>query len=304
MITLMTLIRKELQEHKVGFIYAPFIVTCVLSLVVISVYFGITDIQTAEFNFTTEIYENEQALEWMATADSAQITSVIRSGLVVLGLPILITVAFSILAFSLSTFADERKDRTLIFWRSLPVSDLTTVMSKILLITLIVPLIVLPNIILLHLISLLSASIFFATNDIVPFVWLWSAYSFTDWFRIIFSLWAQCLWSLPLMAWLMFAGAFAKRPVMGALVPLVVIVVLEGIVLKTNYLFTFIQDRLRFWTRSSEFSIQSEEIRVVDVTDIYLLISTQNFWIGMILSAVLISGIIYFRSRNNDYSSE
>ena len=106
------------------------------------------------------------------------------------------------------------------------------------------------------------------------------------------------------MAWLMFAGAFAKRPIMGALVPLVVVVVLEGIVLKTNYLFTFIQDRLRFWTRSSDFPIQSEEIRVVDVTDIYLMISTQNFWIGIILSAVLISGIIYFRSRNNDYSSE
>ena len=99
---LMTLIRRELQEHKVGFIYAPFIVTCILSLVVISVYFGITDIQTTEFNFTTEIYENEEALEWMATANSAQITSVIRSGLVVLGLPILITVAFAILAFNLS----------------------------------------------------------------------------------------------------------------------------------------------------------------------------------------------------------
>ena len=67
---LMTLIRRELQEHKVGFIYAPFIVTCILSLVVISVYFGITDIQTTEFNFTTEIYENEEALEWMATANS------------------------------------------------------------------------------------------------------------------------------------------------------------------------------------------------------------------------------------------
>ena len=299
---LITLIRRELQEHKVGFIYAPFIVTCVLSLVVISVYFGLTDIQTPEFNFTTKIYENEQALEWMATADLNQITSVIRTGLVVLGLPILITAAFAVFAFSLSTFADERKDRTLIFWRSLPVSDLTTVLSKILLVTVIVPLIVLPNIILLHLISLLSASIFFATNDIVPFGWLWGAYSFTDWFRIIFSLWAQSIWSLPLMAWLMFAGAFAKRPIMGALVPIAVVVVLESIVLKTNYIFQFIEDRLGFWT--SSLPEQYEEIRVVDVSDIYLMLTTQDFWIGMVLSTFLIGGIIYFRSKNNDYSSE
>ena len=300
--TLATLIRRELQEHKVGFIYAPFIVTCVLSLMIISVYFGLTDIQTPEFSLTTEIYEDEQALEWMATADSNQITSVIRSGLVVLALPIILTVAIAILAFSLSTFADERKDRTLIFWRSLPVSDLTTVMSKILLITLILPLIVLPNIILLHLISLLSASIFFATNDIVSFGWIWNAYSFTDWFRIIFILWTQSLWSLPLVAWLMFAGAFAKRPIMGALVPIAVVVVLEGVILKTNYILAFIEDRLGFWT--SGLPEQNEDLRVVDVSDIYLMFLTQDFWIGITLSALLIGGIVYFRSKNNDYSSE
>ena len=300
--TLATLIRRELQEHKVGFIYAPFIVTCVLSLMIISVYFGLTDIQTPEFSLTTEIYEDEQALEWMATADSNQITSVIRSGLVVLALPIILTVAIAILAFSLSTFADERKDRTLIFWRSLPVSDLTTVMSKILLITLILPLIVLPNIILLHLISLLSASIFFATNDIVSFGWIWNAYSFTDWFRIIFILWTQSLWSLPLVAWLMFAGAFAKRPIMGALVPIAVVVVLEGVILKTNYILEFIEDRLGFWT--SGLPEQNEDLRVVDVSDIYLMFLTQDFWIGITLSALLIGGIVYFRSKNNDYSSE
>ena len=88
--TLETLIRRELQEHRVGFIYAPFIVACILSLVVISVYFGLTDIQTTEFNFTTKIYENEEALEWMATATPELKTAVIRSGLVVLGFPILL----------------------------------------------------------------------------------------------------------------------------------------------------------------------------------------------------------------------
>ena len=45
------MLRREVQEHKVAFIYAPFIVTIVLCFVIVSVYFGITDIQTAEFNF-------------------------------------------------------------------------------------------------------------------------------------------------------------------------------------------------------------------------------------------------------------
>ena len=53
------MLRREVQEHKVAFIYAPFIVTIVLCFVIASVYFGITDIQTAEFNFSTEIYDED-----------------------------------------------------------------------------------------------------------------------------------------------------------------------------------------------------------------------------------------------------
>ena len=112
-------------------------------------------------------------------------------------------------------------------------SDLTTVISKVLIVTLIVPLMVLPYIILLQLVSMTSASIFFATNDIVSFGWLWGSYIFTDWFRIIFSLWAQSLWSLPLFLWLMLAGSYATRPIAGAIVPPVILIVLEGIIFKS-----------------------------------------------------------------------
>ena len=55
MTVLSTMIRREIQEHKLAFIYAPFIVALVLCLVIISVYLGLTDIQTTNFNFSTEL---------------------------------------------------------------------------------------------------------------------------------------------------------------------------------------------------------------------------------------------------------
>ena len=229
---------------------------------------------------------------------------VIRAGLIFLGLPILLTVGFGLLAYSLSTFADERKDKSLIFWRSMPVSDLTTVFSKLLFVIFIVPLLVLPNIILLQSVAMLSASIYFVSNDIVPFSYLWTSYFLTDWFRIIFSLWAQALWSLPIFLWLMFAGTYARRPVIGAAVPLVATIVLERIIFKTNEVWEFIDNRLGFWSRADSFPIASEEIRVVDISDIILMLSTQAFWIGMITSAILVAGIVYTRSTNNDYTVE
>ena len=303
MTILFTMIRREIQEHKLAFIYAPFIVALVLCLVIISVYLGLTDIQTTTFNFSTELYD-EEFQEDMLQATPESKTAVIRAGLTVLGLPILLTVGFGLLAYSLSTFADERKDRSLIFWRSLPVSDLTTVMSKLIFVVIIIPLLVVPNLFLLQLISLLSVSIYFVSNDIVSFGYVWTSYFISDWFRIIFSLWAQALWTLPILLWLMLAGTYFKKPVIGAIVPLVALVVLEGIIFKANNIQEFIENRLGFWSRSDSFPIEYAEARVVDISDIYLLLTTQAFWIGIFASVLLIAGIVYTRSTNNDYTVE
>ena len=298
---LKAMIVREIQEHKVAFVYAPFFVSIILCLVIASVYFGGTNIQTDQFNFSTEYYD-EEIRQAMQSVSSVSRIDIVRTGLLVLGFPILLTVGFGLLAYSLSTFADERKDRSLIFWRSLPVSDLTTVLSKVFTVTLIVPLMVLPYIILLQLVSMTSASIFFATNEIVSFGWLWGSYIFTDWFRIIFSLWAQSLWSLPLFLWLMLAGTYAARPIAGAIVPPVILIVLEGIIFKTNLVLEFIENRIGFWSRADSFPKEYQELRVVDVSDILLLFSTQAFWIGILASLILVAGIVYVRSSNSDHA--
>jgi ABC-2 type transport system permease protein len=298
---LKAMIVREIQEHKVAFVYAPFFVSFILCFVIASVYFGGTSIQTDQFNFSTEYYD-EEIRQAMQSVSSVSRIDIVRTGLLVLGFPILLTVGFGLLAYSLSTFADERKDRSLIFWRSLPVSDLTTVLSKVFVVTLIVPLMVLPYIILLQLVAMTSASIFFATNDIVSFGWLWGSYIITDWFRIIFSLWAQGLWSLPLFLWLMLAGTFAARPIAGAIVPPVILIVLEGVIFKTNLVLEFIENRIGFWSRSDSFPKEYQELRVVDISDILLLFSTQAFWIGILASVILVAGIVYFRSSNSDHA--
>ena len=292
---------REIQEHKVAFVYAPFFVSIILCFVIASVYFGGTNIQTDQFNFSTEYYD-EEIRQAMQSVSSVSRIDIVRTGLLVLGFPILLTVGFGLLAYSLSTFADERKDRSLIFWRSLPVSDLTTVLSKVFIVTLIVPLMVIPYIILLQLVAMTSASIFFATNDIVSFGWLWGSYIITDWLRILFSLWAQALWSLPLFLWLMLAGTYAARPIAGAIVPPVILIVLEGVIFKTNLVLEFIENRIGFWSRSDSFPKEYQEIRVVDISDILLLFSTQAFWIGIFASVILVAGIVYVRSSNSDHA--
>ena len=299
---LITLVRRELQEHKVGLIYAPFIVAAILSLVIVLVYFGVTDIKTNDFNFSTSIYENGEAVEWMRVATVEQKMTVIRSGLVVLGFPVAFVMIFAVLSYSLGTFFEERKDKSIIFWRSLPISDLETVLSKVFVVVFIAPLIILPALIFLNMVALLSASIFFAVSDIVPFTWIWNAYSITDWFRIIFSLWMQLLWSLPILAWLMLAGAYSRKPIVAAVLPLVGVIAIERVVLGSGVFLATAIERMQPWSLMSSFPKQYEELRVVEIADIPLLLATQEFWYGMLISVLLISVIVYVRSRS-EYSS-
>ena len=299
---LITLVKRELQEYKVGLIYAPFIVAFILSLVIVLVYFGVADIKTNEFNFSTSVYENGEAVEWMRAATVDQKVAVIRSGLVVLGFPIAFVMIFAVLSYSLGTFFEERKDKSIIFWRSLPISDLKTVLSKVFIVVFVAPLIILPALIFLHVAALLTASIYFAVADIVPFTWIWNAYSIVDWFRIIFSLWMQLLWSLPILAWLMLAGAYSRKPIVAAILPLVGLIAIERVVFGSAVFLATAIERIQPWSLMSSFPKQYEQLRVVEIADIPLLLATQEFWYGILISVLLIGAIVYIRSRG-EYSS-
>ena len=298
---LLTLISREIQEYKYGLVYAPWIVGIILCSIVVLVYLGFAEIKTSQFTFTSLIYADPDVVTYMKTIDSNTKLEIIRKGLIVLGLPMLVVMSFAIASYSLSTFYDERKDKSIIFWRSLPVSDANIIFSKILVAVIIAPLIVLPALVALHLFSLLAVSIFFYFSNIVSFGWVWEAYSFTDWTKVILSLWVQGLWSLPVIAWLMVAGALFKKPIIGAILPLVSIVVLERVALSTNIFYSNFMDRLKPWPNMVS---SSEEVRFIQLPEITDLFSTSIFWYGLIFSVILCAAINYVRSRSEFSSVE
>ena len=54
MTVLKTLIRRELQEHKWALIYLPWIVALGMSIFVVLIYIGVTEIDTENFKFSTD----------------------------------------------------------------------------------------------------------------------------------------------------------------------------------------------------------------------------------------------------------
>jgi len=300
--TLKALIRRELQEHKWGFVYLPWIVGAFMSLVVVMVYLGLTEVNTENFKFSTDVFADSEVVQSMKEATFEQRRAAIKAGLLVLGFPLVIALGFAILAYSLSTFFDERKDKSIIFWRSLPVSDSFTVFSKLIVALVVAPLLVIPALLFLHLVSVTAGSIYFAVSDIVPFTWAWQAYPWLDWIRVIFSLWMQTLWTLPIITWIMLAGAYSRKPVVAAILPPVVVVLVEGVSLSSSVFLDSLFERVQPWSRASSFPKEYESLGVAELSDIPLLFGMTEFWVGILISSVFIYLTIYFRSKS-DYAS-
>ena len=300
--TLKALIRRELQEHKWGFVYLPWIVGAFMSLVVVMVYLGLTEVNTENFKFSTDVFADSEVVQSMKEATFEQRRAAIKAGLLVLGFPLVIALGFAVLAYSLSTFFDERKDKSIIFWRSLPVSDSFTVFSKLIVALVVAPLLVIPALLFLHLVSVTAGSIYFAVSDIVPFTWAWQAYPWLDWIRVIFSLWIQGLWSLPIITWIMLAGAYSRKPVVAAILPPVVVVLVEGVSLSSSVFLDSLFERVQPWSRASSFPKEYESLGVAELSDIPLLFGMTEFWVGILISSVFIYLTIYFRSKS-DYAS-
>ena len=300
--TLKAVIRRELQEHKWGFVYLPWIVGAFMSLVVVMVYLGLTEVNTENFKFSTDVFADSEVVQSMKEATFEQRRAAIKAGLLVLGFPLVIALGFAVLAYSLSTFFDERKDKSIIFWRSLPVSDSFTVFSKLIVALVVAPLLVIPALLFLHLVSVTAGSIYFAVSDIVPFTWAWQAYPWLDWIRVIFSLWMQSLWSLPIITWIMLAGAYSRKPVVAAILPPVVVVLVEGVSLSSSVFLDSLFERVQPWSRASSFPKEYESLGVAELSDIPLLFGMTEFWVGILVSSVFIYLTIYFRSKS-DYAS-
>ena len=299
---LKAVIRRELQEHKWGFVYLPWIVGAFMSLVVVMVYLGLTEVNTENFKFSTDVFADSEVVQSMKEATFEQRRAAIKAGLLVLGFPLVIALGFAVLAYSLSTFFDERKDKSIIFWRSLPVSDSFTVFSKLIVALVVAPLLVIPALLFLHLVSVTAGSIYFAVSDIVPFTWAWQAYPWLDWIRVIFSLWMQSLWTLPIITWIMLAGAYSRKPVVAAILPPVVVVLVEGVSLSSSVFLDSLFERVQSWSRASSFPKEYESLGVAELSDIPLLFGMTEFWVGILVSSVFIYLTIYFRSKS-DYAS-
>jgi len=148
--------------------------------------------------------------------------------------------------YCLDALYGERRDRSILFWKSLPVSDVTAVLSKLAIPILILPLISFVITVAAQIVMLVLSTVIFAGSD-VSIAMLWTDASFVRvpliWLYHLVTV--HGLFYAPLYAWLLLVSVWAPRaPFLWAFLPPFVIYGVEKIAFNSSYFLSMLQYRL------------------------------------------------------------
>jgi ABC-2 type transport system permease protein len=203
--------------------------------------------------------------------------------------------------YSLDALHGERRDRSILFWKSLPVSDLTTVLSKASIPLVILPLLVFAITVSLQLIMLvlrLAALVVSGVGTATP----WAPPMFELEVVLFYSLTVQALWHAPIYCWLLLVSGWARRATfLWAVLPPLAIAAVEYVAFHTSYFGSLIKDRLIGFAADA-FDLKDKAGVPIDAHFIPLtqlapgrFLSSPDLWIGLVIGAGFLAAAVRLR---------
>ena len=227
--TLITLVRREFWEYR-GLWLVPLIMA---GLVVLAALVG-------HLNFDLTHQHNDKIRMLLTPQGRSGITTMVQW---VVAVPMYVMTVFVLGYYLLDTLHAERQDRSILFWKSLPVSDGLTVLSKLLTGLVVVPV----GVFLLAILTQLAFSVVIALRVAIgtaPDVLSWS---FVSWLQLEFVMLLELLlgmlWYAPAAALFLLMSVGLRRPILWAFAAPIAAMLLEFIAFRTHYVWGFIQYR-------------------------------------------------------------
>lgn len=308
------LVRREFWEHRGGFVWTPLIVAAVfLAFTAMGLAFGNYSFMSGES--LGSLTSHLTSAQYAAIGHAVDMTLMMNLGLLQL------VMFFVLFFYLLGAIYDERKDGSILFWKSMPVSDTNTVLSKVVCAAILVPLVTV----------IIGAVMIFC---FLGLVWLFgTARGFevvgvllshaSPWQVILTGLAGipvGAIWALPCIGWLLLCSAFVRKapflwatllPV-GAGILISWLDVLTGLVditaafwkhVVARLLLSIIQgswidvDRLRQLAESG-----ADQVNLLTPGAVTAPLTQPGTWIGAAVGVLMIAAVIY-RRRWGDNSA-
>jgi ABC-2 type transport system permease protein len=215
---------------------------------------------------------------------------------------LLILTSFLVAVFyCLDALYGERRDRSVLFWKSLPVSDFTTVLSKASIPLVVLPLVVFVVILATHFIMLVIATAALEAHGVSASA-LWTrVLGFEGPLVLLYGLAVNALWYAPVYAWLLLVSGWARRvPFLWAVLPPLALCVVEAITFRTWHFASLLRYRLG-GSFAEAFNVTPTHGRIPNVglseLDPVKFLGTPGLWTGLIAAAAFLAAAVWLRRR-------
>jgi ABC-2 type transport system permease protein len=299
----LALVRRELWEHRSIYITPAvvglvMILTLLTAFVFASGYQEIVDIGIVGAQNLAGDVERRAALLALLIGNS---------------IPFIFAGAILTIFYCLDSLYAERKNKSILFWRSLPITDAETVISKLLTTVLAIPLIAFVVTVCVHLIILAITSIFVSIQGGSSVFLIWtSAPLFDVWAGMLIITILLPIWFSPFIGWFLFVSAWTKRsPLLMAFLPLALVPTLEYWVLRTHLIWDAIQTRfeqLPFFKGidpeqffdDERFIASTDAVSLLAYIDIGHFLASPQMWAGAVVCGLFVTAAIYVRRYRDE----
>jgi ABC-2 type transport system permease protein len=211
----------------------------------------------------------------------------------IVAMMIIVTAFIVSVFYCLDALHGERRDRSILFWKSLPVSDLTTLLSKATIPLVVLPLVTFAIIVVTHFVMLLISTVALMSSGLAGTTWT-NFNLFHQSLILLYGLIAIALWHAPIYGWALLVSGWARRATfLWAVLPLLAIGFFEWITFNTAHFASMLKHRLLGFAPEA-FAFSTHTVDSATVTPGRYL-STPDLWLGLIFAAVFIAAAVRLR---------
>jgi len=316
-------IKREFWENRGGFMWAP-IVTGVVFLILNVMTIIAAEVMRARHGIQIGGNNFRELIEKASSGDLLQVGAALDTTMLSSMALLSFVLTFVVFFYCLGALYDDRRDRSVLFWKSLPLSNTSTVLSKVVSAVVVAPAIAVLVGIAVGLLQLLIFALVLSFHGINLWELLTLAHPLRAVASLLSSIPVYALWAAPAVGWLLLCSAWARsKPFLWAVAAPVV----AGLMVTWfDIMGVFNLPATWFWSNivarlllsvfpgshiamdphslhhisSADLGDVHNPLALISPTQTYAVLASPNLWIGVAAAVAMIAGAIWFRRVRDD----
>jgi ABC-2 type transport system permease protein len=305
------LVKREFWEHRNIFVILPAIVAAFMVLLMVGMFVAVDiggmkahvsldmDTDSEAYEFNSDDFAMDDALGMMFSKlphmSEGERESSLDRAFLGLAVPFYLILSLVVFIYLVGSLYEDRKDRSILFWKSLPVSDFSTVGVKIFTALIAVPVVYFICIVVVQLALLIVATLAAIGHDVAIWDHLVAPSDMIGrWVRMIGFILVDAIWSLPFFGWVILVSAFATS------VPLAWILGIPIALSIIEMIFTSNNAIVSWWFAHAKPVNVFRDGHLLGVTDLFRHLLSVDALVGVVVGVVFVGVAIWLRGRGDE----